>query len=185
MNGPLSQPAPLLGHPPQLRKKTNGVVERWNRTLKEQAVYGRVFRNLAEVLAEFVVRYNQCRLEKLAYRTPLEAREEYKLAKPRSVNVCPRNRLQKPRIQTSSQRAADFVDHPQDRNAGARNPQTHRTLRDPLASRMAGTDRERDRWPRDWGQREQRNGRFVSPDDAVKVIDGILDGRIQGALGSS
>ena len=34
-------------------------------------------------------------------------------------------------------------------------------------------------------QREQRNGRFVSPDDAVKVIDGILDGRIQGALGSS
>ena len=45
--------------------------------------YGRVFRNLAEVraaVAEFVVRYNQCwRLEKLAYRTPLEAREEYKL----------------------------------------------------------------------------------------------------------
>ena len=61
--------------------ETNGVVERWNRTLKEQAVYGRVFRNLAEVraaVAEFVVRYNQCwRLEKLAYRTPLEAREEY------------------------------------------------------------------------------------------------------------
>ena len=31
--------------------ETNGVVERWNRTLKEQAVYGRVFRNLAEVRA--------------------------------------------------------------------------------------------------------------------------------------
>ena len=63
--------------------ETNGVVERWNRTLKEQAVYGRVFRNLAEVraaVAEFVERYNQCwRLEKLAYRTPLEAREEYEL----------------------------------------------------------------------------------------------------------
>ena len=29
--------------------ETNGVVERWNRTLKEQAVYGRVFQNLAEV----------------------------------------------------------------------------------------------------------------------------------------
>ena len=61
--------------------ETNGVVERWNRTLKEQAVYGRVFRNLAEVraaVAEFVERYNQCwRLEKLAYRTPLETREEY------------------------------------------------------------------------------------------------------------
>ena len=61
--------------------ETNGVVERWNRTLTEQAVYGRVFRHLAEVraaVAEFVERYNQCwRLEKLAYRTPLEAREEY------------------------------------------------------------------------------------------------------------
>ena len=60
-----------------------GVVERWNRTLKEQAVYGRVLRNLAAVraaVAEFVERYNQCwRLEKLAYRTPLEAREEYEL----------------------------------------------------------------------------------------------------------
>ena len=63
--------------------ETNGVVERWNRTLKEQAVYGQVFRNLAEVraaVAEFVERYNQCwRLEKLAYRTPLEAREQYEL----------------------------------------------------------------------------------------------------------
>ena len=61
--------------------ETNGVVERWNRTLKEQAVYGRVFRNLADVraaVAEFVERYNQCWcLEKLAYRTPLEAREQY------------------------------------------------------------------------------------------------------------
>ena len=51
--------------------ETNGVVERWNRTLKEQAVYGRVFRNLAEVraaVAGFVERYNQCwRLEKLAF----------------------------------------------------------------------------------------------------------------------
>ena len=63
--------------------ETNGVVERWNRTLKEQAVYGRVFRNLAEVraaVAAFVERYNQCwRLEKQAYRTPLEAREQYEL----------------------------------------------------------------------------------------------------------
>ena len=63
--------------------ETNGVVERWNRTLKEQAVYGRVFRNLADVraaVAEFVERDNEdWRLEKLAYRTPLEAREEYEL----------------------------------------------------------------------------------------------------------
>ena len=63
--------------------ETNGVIERWNRTLKEQAVYGRTFQNLADVraaVAEFVERYNRCwRLEKLAYRTPLEAREEYEL----------------------------------------------------------------------------------------------------------
>ena len=63
--------------------ETNGVVEHWNRTLKEQAVYCRVFRILAEVraaIAAFVERYNQCwRLEKLAYRTPLEAREQYEL----------------------------------------------------------------------------------------------------------
>ena len=63
--------------------ETNRVVERWNRTLKEQAVYGRVIRNLADVraaVAEFVERYNQCwRLEKLAYRTPSKARQEYDL----------------------------------------------------------------------------------------------------------
>ena len=64
--------------------ETNGVVERWNRTLKEQAVYGRVFRNLDEVraaVAAFVERYNQCwrASKKLAYRTPSEAREQYEL----------------------------------------------------------------------------------------------------------
>ena len=50
---------------------------------KEQAIYGRVFRTLDEVrvaVAAFVERYNQrWRLEKLAYRTPIEAREEYDL----------------------------------------------------------------------------------------------------------
>ena len=63
--------------------ETNGVIERWNRTLKEQAIYGRVFRNLADVraaVAEFVERYNQSwRLEKLGYQTPVEAREQYEL----------------------------------------------------------------------------------------------------------
>ena len=62
--------------------ETNGVVERWNRTLKEQAIHGRIFQNLeaVRVVADFVVRYNQTwRLEKLGYQTPIEAREEYEL----------------------------------------------------------------------------------------------------------
>ena len=63
--------------------ETNGVVERWNRTLKEQAIYGWVFRNLDGVraaVAEFVEQYNQnWRLEKLGYQTPIEARARYEL----------------------------------------------------------------------------------------------------------
>ena len=41
--------------------ETNGVAERWNRTLKEQAIHGRLFQNLEEVraaVAAFVERYN-------------------------------------------------------------------------------------------------------------------------------
>ena len=63
--------------------ETNGVAERWNRTLKEQAIHGRIFQNLEAVraaVADFVERYNQTwRLEKLGYHTPIEAREEYEL----------------------------------------------------------------------------------------------------------
>ena len=42
--------------------QTNGVVERFFRTLKEQAIYGRIFNNLEEVraaVAAFVVTYNE------------------------------------------------------------------------------------------------------------------------------
>ncbi len=63
--------------------ETNGVVERWNRTLKEQAIYGRVFQHLDDVraaVAEFVKHYHQSgRLEKLGYQTPIAARERYEL----------------------------------------------------------------------------------------------------------
>ena len=63
--------------------ETNGVAERWPRTLKEQAIHGRIFQNLEAVraaVADFVERYNQTwRLEKLGYQTPIEAREEYVL----------------------------------------------------------------------------------------------------------
>lgn len=63
--------------------QTNGVAERFNRTLKEQAIYGRVFRNIEEVrraVGEFVERYNaHWRLEKLGFRTPREARQAHAL----------------------------------------------------------------------------------------------------------
>jgi len=72
-------PSPAFVAEPQ----TNGVAERFNRTLKEQAIYGRIFRNLEEVrtaVGEFVARYNACwRLEKLGFLSPLEARQAYAL----------------------------------------------------------------------------------------------------------
>ena len=72
-------PATALSEEPE----TNGVAERWNRTLKEQATHGRIFQNLKEVRAAvtaFVERYNTTwRLEKLGYHTPIEAREAHEL----------------------------------------------------------------------------------------------------------
>lgn len=61
--------------------QTNGVVERYNRTLKEQVIYGRIFRNVEEVRAAvkaFVERYNEeWLIEKMGYRSPLQARREH------------------------------------------------------------------------------------------------------------
>lgn len=58
---------------------TNGVAERFNRTLKEQAIHGRIFANLnavREAIEAFVKRYNaHWRLEKLGFQSPLEARQ--------------------------------------------------------------------------------------------------------------
>jgi transposase InsO family protein len=65
--------------------QTNGVAERFNRTLKEQAIHGRIFRNVEEVRAavvEFRDRYNRhWRLEKLGFMSPLEARQAYAMRK--------------------------------------------------------------------------------------------------------
>jgi transposase InsO family protein len=59
--------------------QTNGVAERFNRTLKEQAIHGHVFRDTQDLrlaVGDFVDRYNaHWRLEKLGYQTPLEARK--------------------------------------------------------------------------------------------------------------
>ncbi len=64
--------------------QTNGVVERFNRTLKEQVIKGRIFHTIEEVrevVGCFVEQYNsQWLLGKLGYLSPLEARQEhYKL----------------------------------------------------------------------------------------------------------
>lgn len=65
--------------------QTNGVAERFNRTLKEQVIHGRIFLNLEEVrvaVTEFKDRYNHhWRLEKLGFMSPLEARQAYALQK--------------------------------------------------------------------------------------------------------
>jgi transposase InsO family protein len=65
--------------------ETNGVAERFNRTLKEQAIYGRVFRNLEEVrtaVAKFIDTYNQRWLiQKLGHRSPAQARRDLCMAK--------------------------------------------------------------------------------------------------------
>jgi putative transposase len=63
--------------------QTNGVAERFNRTLKEQAIYGHIFKNVEEVRVSvnaFADRYNRhWRLEKLGFMSPLEARQAYAL----------------------------------------------------------------------------------------------------------
>jgi putative transposase len=60
--------------------QTNGVAERFNRTMKEQAIHGRIFKNLGEVRAAVVAfkdRYNRdWRLERLGFKSPREACQE-------------------------------------------------------------------------------------------------------------
>jgi transposase InsO family protein len=58
--------------------QTNGVAERFNRTLKEQAIYGRIFRTVEDVreaVKNFVNLYNnEWRVEKNGFRSPSEIR---------------------------------------------------------------------------------------------------------------
>jgi putative transposase len=61
--------------------QTNGVAERFFRTLKEQVIYGRIFRTVAELrqaVGDFIERYNrQWQLEKNGYRSPAQMREAW------------------------------------------------------------------------------------------------------------
>lgn len=60
--------------------QTNGVAERFIRTLREQVVYGRIYRNVEELrqaVGEFVERYNtQWLIEKNGFRSPHQLRQE-------------------------------------------------------------------------------------------------------------
>jgi transposase InsO family protein len=61
--------------------QTNGVAERFNRTLKEQAIYGRVFRTVEDVrqaVRNFVELYNsQWLVEKNTFKSPRELRQDW------------------------------------------------------------------------------------------------------------
>ena len=63
--------------------QANGCIERFFRTLKEQMLWLRRFRNLDELrtaLTEFRQRYNEnWILERLHYRTPAQARRDFSL----------------------------------------------------------------------------------------------------------
>lgn len=65
--------------------ETNGVSERYHRTIKDQVMSGRIFRNIEEVrevMKEFVERYNkEWLVAKLGYKSPAEARKEW-------LNLC-------------------------------------------------------------------------------------------------
>ena len=64
--------------------ETNGVAERFIRTLKEQIVFGRIFQDIEEVRAAvraYFDRYNQhWLLEKNGYRSPAETRRNWMAA---------------------------------------------------------------------------------------------------------
>ena len=64
--------------------QTNGVAERFNRTLKEQIIHGRIYRNIAELrnaVRRFVEQYNaQWIVEKNGYLSPAQARQAWHTA---------------------------------------------------------------------------------------------------------
>ena len=87
--GPLHQPdAKFWGIQPSYafvgEPQTNGVAERFNRTLKEQIIHGRIYRNIAELrdaVRDFVELYNaQWIVEKNGYLSPAQARQAWHAA---------------------------------------------------------------------------------------------------------
>ena len=64
--------------------QANGVAGRFNRTLKEQIIHGRIYRNIAELrdaVRDFVELYNaQWIVEKNGYLSPAQARQAWHAA---------------------------------------------------------------------------------------------------------
>jgi putative transposase len=76
------EPSPAFVRQPE----GNGCIERFFRTLKEQLLWVRRFRNIEELraaLSEFRHRYNHhWILQRLHYRTPVQARQDFLLDLP-------------------------------------------------------------------------------------------------------
>ena len=70
---------PSFGYPRE--PETSGVVERFNRTLQEQIIYGRTYSNIEELsdaIRTFIDAYNHhWMLEKNGYLSPMEKRNEF------------------------------------------------------------------------------------------------------------
>lgn len=71
--------------------ETNGVIERFNRTWKEQVAHGRIFGDIAALraaLADFVAKYNaQWRIERLGYKSPIDARLAFATPQPAPIKL--------------------------------------------------------------------------------------------------
>ena len=80
-SGASSRPTPSSNSP---RPTWSGVAERFNRTLKEQIIHGRIYRNIAELrnaVRGFVEQYNaQWIVEKNGYLSPAQARQAWHTA---------------------------------------------------------------------------------------------------------
>ena len=101
--GPLHQPDQVLGHPTPSSPSPRPTASPSGCTLKEQIIHGRIYRNIAGPVRDFVELYNaQWIVEKNGYLSPAQARQAWHAAisigPPRETNLCPRNRVRYMRI---------------------------------------------------------------------------------------